>query len=120
MARSQFQVWGRLTDDIDDSEAIYWLHSAYQNAIPNAHIPEGSIYRSSITGQMSQIGRLWHRMYPVVQLRPDPHDFSKQIGRETRQYLEILTLFPDNSPQSNQFVSFLASNGSLFTKLWPI
>jgi CRISPR-associated protein Cmr6 len=114
------QVWGHLADDVDDSEAIYWLHGAYQTAIPTVHIPEGSIYRSSITGQMSQIGRLWHRMYPLVRLVKDPANPSQPVVHPTRQYLEILTLFPDNSSKSNQFVSFLASNQSKFTKLWPI
>jgi CRISPR-associated protein Cmr6 len=114
------QVWGRLADDKDNSEAIYWLHGAYQTAIPAVHIPEGSIYRSSVTGRMSEIGRLWHRMYPLVRLVKDPHDPSQPVVVKTRQYLEILTLFPDNLPQSNQFVNFLASDRNLFTKLWPI
>ncbi len=113
------QVWGRLATEKEDCEAIYWLHGAYQQAIPNARIPEGSIYKSSITGQMSQIGRLWHRMYPVVQLRQNPDNSQQPIVRQTKQYLEILTLFPDSSAQSEQFVSFLASKQSMFTKLWP-
>ncbi len=118
--KQNVQVWGRLAENNEECEAIHWLHGPYQNAIPNAHIPEGSIYRSSITGQMSQIGRLWHRMYPVVQLVPDPSDANKRIGRVTRRYLELLTLFPDDSQQSNQFVKFLASKQSGFTKLWPL
>lgn len=111
------QVWGRLADNRDNSEAIYWLHGAYQTAIPTVHIPEGSIYCFSITGRMSEIGRLWHRMYPLVRLVKDPHEPTQPVVVKTRQYLEILTLFPDNLPQSNQFISFLASDRSLFKKL---
>jgi CRISPR-associated protein Cmr6 len=50
------QVWGRETDGIEDSEAVKWLHGPYREAIPSAGIPEGSIYRSSVTGRMARLG----------------------------------------------------------------
>lgn len=115
------QVWGRQATDTEDSQAILWLHGAYQEAIARVQ-PEGSIYRSSITGQMGQIGRLWHRMYPVVRLLKDPQNPSKPLPKPTPGYLELLTLFPDDSSESKQFVQFLNSQQNRpqgFQKLWP-
>ncbi|MBD2436219.1 RAMP superfamily protein [Nostoc sp. FACHB-110] len=115
------QVWGRQANDKEDSEAIFWLHGPYQEAISRTQ-PEGSIYRSSITGQMGQIGRLWHRMYPLVRLVKDPKNPNKPIPKTTAGYLELLTLFPDDSPESKQFVKFLNSQQNQakgFQKLWP-
>lgn len=115
------QVWGRQANEPEDSEAIFWLHGPYQEAISRLQ-PEGSIYRSSITGQMGQIGRLWHRMYPLVRLVKDPKNPNKPIPKTTPGYLELLTLFEDNSPESKQFVQFLNSQQNRpkgFEKLWP-
>jgi len=111
------QVWGRVADDRESSEAIHWLHEPYQRGNPKAHISELSIKRSSITGQMGQIGRLWHRMYPVVQMVPDPNDPNKKIGRPTPRYLELLTIFPNASRECTDFLQFLAKDSS-FEKLW--
>ncbi|MEH1786642.1 RAMP superfamily protein [Nostoc sp.] len=115
------QVWGRQASEKEDSEAIFWLHGPYQEAISRVQ-PEGSIYRSSITGQMGRIGRLWHRMYPLVRLVKDPKNPSKPIPKSTPGYLELLTLFPDDSPESTQFVDFLDSQQNRpkgFQQLWP-
>lgn len=112
------QVWGRLAENVDDSQAIEWFHGAYRRAIPTARIPEGSIYRSSVTGRMGHIGRLWHRMYPVVRLIKSPEDPSKPKAVNSRQFLEILTFFPDGSAESDEFKKFLASEQKMFTKLW--
>ena len=115
------QVWGRQASEKEDSEAIFWLHGPYQEAIPRVQ-PEGSIYRSSITGQIGRIGRLWHRMYPVVRLVRDPKNPNKPIPKSTPGYLELLTLFPDDSPESIQFVDFLDSQQNRpkgFQQLWP-
>jgi CRISPR-associated protein Cmr6 len=112
------QVWGRLATNKDDSEAIFWFHQAYRPEIRNAGQAEGSIYRTSLTGRMSQISRIWHRMYPVVQLRKDPNNPKKPIVRPTAQYLELLTIFSDNSELSNQFLDFLESEQKMFEKLW--
>ena len=115
------QVWGREASDAEDCEAIFWLHQPYQQAIARVQ-PEGSIYRSSVTGQMGQIGRLWHRMYPLVRLVRNPEDPNgRPIPRPTQKYFELLTLFPDNSAESQQFVQFLNSQQSQpkgFQKLW--
>ncbi|WP_315788311.1 RAMP superfamily protein [Fischerella sp. JS2] len=115
------QVWGRQASDKEDSEAIFWLHGPYQEAIRGVQA-EGSIYRSSITGQMGYIGRLWHRMYPLVRLVKDPQNPSKPIPKTTPGYLELMTLFPDDSTESRQFLQFLNSQQDRpkgFQQLWP-
>jgi CRISPR-associated protein Cmr6 len=114
------QVWGREAENSEESEAIFWLHGAYQEEIRGVQ-REGSIYKSSLTGRMGQIGRLWHRMYPVVRLKPPEVPNGKPIPRVTPKYLEFLTIFPDNTPESRDFLQFLEAqknhqNG--FKKLW--
>jgi CRISPR-associated protein Cmr6 len=113
------QVWGRLATDPEDYEAIRWLHGAYQEAVPSARVSEGSIYRSSVTGQVGQVGRIWHRMYPKVRLvRNCQEPNSQLIPKETRQYFELLTIFPDDSPESRNFLKFLQSQQAIFQLLW--
>jgi len=114
------QVWGRETNGLDDCEAVRWLHGPYREAIPSVGIPEGSIYRSSMTGQMGNIGRLWHRMYPKVRLVKDPKDPKKPMPLVTRQYFELVTLFPDDSLESEELLAFLNGQQTLFKKLWPM
>lgn len=115
------QVWGREANDAEDSKAIFWLHKPYQEQIRGLQ-QEGSIYRSSITGQMGRIGRLWHRMYPLVRLVKNPQDPNgKPIPKPTRQYLEFLTIFPDDSQESQRFLQFLNSQKTRpnsFKQLW--
>lgn len=113
------EVWGREADGIEDCLAVSWLHGPYRQAVRSARIPEGSIYKSSITGQMGKIGRLWHRMYPKVRLVKDPEDPKKPMPLVTRQYLELLTIFPDQSPESDYFLGFLDDEQKSFVKLWP-
>jgi CRISPR-associated protein Cmr6 len=116
------QVWGRLTEG-EDAEAIKWLHQPYQRANRQFREVEKSIKGSSITGQISrqitQIGRLWHRMYPVVILVDNPKNLGKKIPRMTGNYLEILTIFPDNSLKCEDFLKFLNSESGGFKRLWP-
>ena len=115
------QVWGRQVEEAEDCEAIRWLHGPYREAIPTAGIREGSIYRSSLTGQMGVIGRLWHRMYPRVRLIKNPQDpKGKPLAKRTREYFELLTLFPDGSAKSDAFLTFLESEQKRFQRLWPL
>ncbi len=115
------QVWGREAAHAEDSQAIFWLHGAYQQEIRGVQ-PKGSIYKSSLTGKMGQIGRLWHRMYPVVRLVKNPKDPNgKPLAKPTLKYLEFLTIFPDNSSESRDFLQFLDAEQSRengFKKLW--
>jgi CRISPR-associated protein Cmr6 len=57
-------------------------------------------------------------MYPIVRLVKDPDDPNKPIAKKTPKYLEILTFFPDNSLESNEFLHLLNSEKS-FEKLYP-
>jgi CRISPR-associated protein Cmr6 len=111
------QVWGRLADDLESSEAIHWLHKPYQRGDARARVPELSIKRSSVTGQMGQIGRLWHRMYPIVQMISDPNDPTKKKPKVTPRYMELITIFPDDSDECLDFLAFLAEVGE-FQQLW--
>jgi CRISPR-associated protein Cmr6 len=119
--RDRVQVWGREAESREDSQAIFWLHAPYQEEIRGIQ-REGSIYKSSITGSMGQIGRLWHRMYPLVRLVKNPQDSNGEpIPKKTTKYLELLTIFPDNSTKSRQFLEFLNSQinrSNSFQKLW--
>ncbi|MEM9274998.1 MAG: RAMP superfamily CRISPR-associated protein [Cyanobacteria bacterium P01_F01_bin.143] len=114
------QVWGRLASDRDESEAVKWFHGAYRPAIREIDQAEGSIYRTSLTGQIGQISRMWHRMYPVIRLQKDPDNPRKPIVRPTAQYFELLTIFPDDSPDSREFMAFLRSQPEGFQQLWPL
>ena len=112
------QVWGRIAEDADDSVAVYWFHKPYQQKIPNLQ-PEGSIYKSSVTGKIGEISLLWHRMYPIVLLKKDPKNPKKPIVRPTSRYLELITIFPDGSSQQcNDFLNFLKTKPESFQLLW--
>lgn len=116
------QVWGRLTDGEDDCVAIKWLHEAYQKADRRARLPELKIKQTSVTGCINEVGRLWHRMYPVVKLVDDPNEPGKKIPTLTDnylEYLELLTIFPDDSDECNGFLQFLNSHPEGFRLLWP-
>ena len=114
------QIWGREADDREDSEAIAWFHGSYQQKIARVQ-EEGSIYRSSVTGRMGEIGRIWHRMYPVVGLNRPIEPGGKPIPRPTPRFLELLTIFPDDSLESERFLEFLHSQQGTsrgFRLLW--
>jgi CRISPR-associated protein Cmr6 len=113
------QVWGRLVGEQDASEAILWFHGPYQPRIGSTK--EGSIYKSqsaSLTGKVGQVGRLWHRMYPRVKIVKNPDPNGKPIPRGTEEYLELLTIFPDASPECKGLLEFLASKPFGFERLW--
>ncbi len=98
------QVWARFAQDEEDSAAIYWFHDAYaKNKL---------IKNKDLTGKIGQIGRIWHRMYP--------HYVTAKDGslKATGKYVEILTIFPDVSDTTREFIKFLGS--SEFKKIWPL
>lgn len=119
------QVWGRDADDADDSVAIAWFHQPYIQGNRRDGIPTGSIYKTEIAGwsakkgQDSKVGRIWHRMYPVVRLDPDPQNPDRKLASPTPRFLELLVFFPDGSEVSEQFLDFLASDRTDFRCLWP-
>ncbi len=88
---TKVQVWGRAT--AKKSHAVPWFHGNYQD--------QKKICKSVLTGSMGKIGRIWHRMYPVE-----------------NRFIELLTIFPDESNQTRDFLSFLDSDSSGFSKLW--
>jgi len=108
------QIWARIASDKEDSQAIQWLHKPYQQKDNKAKIPELSIYKSSITGKMGQIGRLWHRMYPLKRQVVNPNE---KLLKDTPQFIEILTIFPNDSKECSDFLKFLA-NDNEFTQVW--
>ena len=85
------QVWGRTTDKT--SRAVAWFHKNYHD--------QQTIYKSTLTGSMGKIGRVWHRMYPI------------ESG-----FIELLTIFPDESKKTKDFLNFLDSERSGFSHLW--
>lgn len=117
--KNNVQVWGRVAQDKEDSRAIDWFHGAYRPGIREINQAEASIYRTDLTGSMKQISRIWHRMYPLAsKLRnPEPNK-PKYKYRPNPQYLELLTIFPDGSPNCTEFLDFLKSNQSEFSQFW--
>lgn len=88
---TKVQVWGRTTEKT--SRAVAWFHQNYHD--------QQTIYKSALTGSMGKIGRIWHRMYPVK-----------------NGFVELLTIFPDDSGRTRNFITFLDSSSSGFSKLW--
>lgn len=96
------QVWGRIAKDRKDSHAIRWFHSPYEG--------NRQIKGTDLTGRLGVIGRIWHRMYPR-------YTKVTESLRATGEYVELLTIFPDNSKKTQEFILFLHSK-SEFTLLW--
>lgn len=114
---SNVQVWGREAADEHSSEAIRWFHAPYRKAI-RGMCTEGSIYKTEFVGKVNQVGRVWHRMYPVVELKKDPSNPRRPILKKTPKFLELLTLFPDGSATSNDLLDFLEKKPYGFEQLW--
>ena len=99
--KNKVQVWGRLAKD-GQSVAVEWFHDTNR------------LKGSSLAGKMGQIGRIWHRMYPRYVLNKD-----KELIHVKRQYVELLTIFPDDSDnKSKRFMNWLATGNSGFNRLW--
>ncbi|MCY7384217.1 MAG: hypothetical protein LH628_16850 [Microcoleus sp. CAN_BIN18] len=99
------EVWGRIAEDKNSSKAIHWFHGAYSG--------NKSIKQTDLTGKLNQIGRIWHRMYPrYFKTR------SGELKRKGKEYVELLTIFPDESDKTQDFIEYL-QNQSDFIKLWP-
>ncbi len=114
---SNVRVFGRMADGAEDSVAIRWFHGPYQPEIEKLQA-EASIYKTHLVGKVSQVGRIWHRMYPVTLLNKNPEEPKKRIVKTTPRYLELLTLFPDNSQECREFLEFLDTNPEGFEQLW--
>ena len=109
------QVWGRIANNKFDSKAVGWFHSNYSGV--------QRIKKTLLTGQLNQIGRIWHRMYPRY------IKVSENTLQPTREYIELLTIFP-NIPDEDErqkegerqkaedFLTFLDTKTS-FSLLYP-
>jgi CRISPR-associated protein Cmr6 len=97
---NKVQVWGRFAEN-GNSQAVQWFHETNR------------LKGSSLAGKMGQIGRTWHRMYPRYVI---------QDGKLTcleNEYVELLTIFPDESDnKSQQFMDFLSTENSEFKRIW--
>jgi CRISPR-associated protein Cmr6 len=94
------QVWGRIAKDAK-SQAVRWFHD------------KNCLQETSLAGRLGQIGRTWHRMYPRYAFK------DGELKRLDKDYVELLTIFPDSSEKSQKFMTFLATEVSQFQKLWP-
>ncbi len=115
---STVQVWGRFAEDREGSAAVRWLHQPYSYRYQGKQEVPMSIKGTSVTGKLNQVGRLWHRMYPIVLTKPDPENPEKRIPKPMPGYLELLTVFPDDTQDFADFLEFLASDRSGFQQLW--
>jgi CRISPR-associated protein Cmr6 len=100
---NKVQVWGRIAEDKLDSMAVEWFHGNYSGS--------KTIKQSDLTGKMGRIGRIWHRMYPRYIV------VENKIKRVPNEYIELLTIFPDSSQKTQDFLQFLAQSSD-FEKLW--
>jgi CRISPR-associated protein Cmr6 len=98
------EVWGRFAEN-GKSKAIHWFHGNYDgtNSIKNPN---------SLSGSLNNTGRIWHRMYPRYIINS-----KNQIVRG-QGYVELLTIFKDES-SDEKFLNFLADkDNSGFEKIW--
>jgi CRISPR-associated protein Cmr6 len=114
--KGNVEVWGRIAKSASDCHPIAWFHRAYQG--------EQSIKASELTGWSSrndrqpktQIGRIWHRMYPRYRKRGEELVYGGE-------YVELLTIFPNRSDKTEEvqktehFLKFL-KDSSDFIQLW--
>ncbi|NET02118.1 MAG: hypothetical protein F6K61_16405 [Sphaerospermopsis sp. SIO1G1] len=102
------QVWGRIAEDKNDSQAVEWFHR--DNFIKRTEL-------TGIIGRNSKVSRIWHRMYPLY-VKIDGKLIHRKNERGNYQYVELLTIFtPDNLPKAREFLDFLNRNNE-FIKLW--
>jgi len=100
------QIWGRLAENKKDSLAVQWFHDTNR------------LKGSSLAGKIGQIGRIWHRMSPRY-----VKNKAGDLIRLKDEYIELLTIFPDDLATTEQFIRFLqenvdSSDRSKFRKLW--
>jgi CRISPR-associated protein Cmr6 len=97
------QIWGRLAEN-GQSEAIKWFHGAYKgtDSIKNP---------DTLAGSMENTGRIWHRMYPRFVSNGNTYI---QPGKG---YVELLTIFPDESDNTKKFLRYLKDESG-FEQIW--
>lgn len=107
------EVWAHFAKN-GKSQAIQWFHDSYNGrdtikASRNPKIP------NTLAGSMGHTGRIWHRMYPCF-VTNNQGEIVRGEG-----YVEILTIFPDESDEmkneTEKFLNFLRDRTN-FTKVW--
>ncbi|WP_414541694.1 RAMP superfamily CRISPR-associated protein [Nostoc sp. CCY0012] len=97
------EVWAHFAKN-GKSQAIRWFHDSYNGhdtikASRNSNIP------NTLAGSMGYTGRIWHRMYPHF-ITNNQREIVRGEG-----YVEILTIFPDESDEmkneTEKFLNFL-------------
>jgi CRISPR-associated protein Cmr6 len=111
---SKVEVWGRIARDKLKSEAVHWFHGAY---LGNNSI-KGKELTGKIGGSNPQVGRIWHRMYPRYIKTKAGELKHKGKEKQKEEYVELLTIFPDGSKDTQEFRDFL-ENSSSFKKIFP-
>lgn len=102
--QDKVQVWGRIAKG-HDSQAVRWYHDTTK------------LKNTSLGGEASagvrSISRSYHRMYPRV-VKPE-----NELKRIKDEYIEVLTLFSDNSEGTRRFLEFIAQQGGNgWIRLW--
>ena len=117
------QVWGRVAEYEKDSIAIRWLHEGYdKNMSERNPLPTKQLKRTPVAGFIgnktnpTRIGRLWHRMYPVISKPKNQGELPQIMGK----FLELITFFPDTRDRfSKDFNEYLTSDRNKdFIRLW--
>ncbi|NJL10477.1 MAG: hypothetical protein HC908_10730 [Calothrix sp. SM1_7_51] len=98
---SKVQVFAKI---VKQSEAVHWFHGDY--------LKNKSIKQTNLTGKINQIGRIWHRMYPRYVINKNGNLIH------TGEYVELLTLFPDESEITQDFIRFLKDKNSGFIQIF--
>lgn len=97
--KDKVKVWGRFAQE--ESLAVEWFHTEGE-----PHI------KKTLAGEMGKTGRIWHRMYPHYVLGAE--DILE--AATDYKFVELLTIFPDDSDVSNKLPDFLRRKQ--FQQLW--
>lgn len=104
---NKVQVWGRIAKDRNDSKAVYWYHET-------KWLKNTSLGGEQVGNGVRKISRSYHRMYPRIQKTT-----SGNFKRKDSEYIELLTLFPDQSDGTQDFLRFInGQQNDRWIRLW--
>lgn len=72
-----------------------WRRADHREFLIGACVRLQTIKQTSVAGSLGKIGRLWHRMYPWVNVTSNPDNPKRPNIVHTHKYFELLMLFPD-------------------------
>ncbi len=114
--RDTVQVWGRVATSGNDSRAIHWFHERFDPQFPQPT----ALKKSKLAGEIGRIGRLWHRMYPIILPQPRRINSPEIVMAPSGQFWELLTFFPSlQDERTSDFINFLRCEQDEFKQLWP-